>query len=471
MKRIRLFAAAIAITALALTGCSSKPKETEAPKETQAKETQAPETKAPETEAAVVETEAAVVETEAPAVVETEAAVVETEAPETEEVVVETEAPETEEVVEETEAPETEEVVEETEAPETEEVIETEDEIGKEIVVTISETEFEDEEETEEFETEEETEEAIETEEEETEEAIETEEEETEEAIETEEEETEEAIETEEEETEEAIETEEEAVETEEEEVETEDAEAEADEDGVMSYFEYLDADTDTLVTIEAYVQGKQAWYENNKEVGTDTASIYAQDKNGGYFLYSVPCSKEDYEKLQEGTMIRFTGYKSEWAGEVEIVPDAMEPIEIIRGSIYIADPVDVTSVLGDEDELIEYMNQKVTFTGLTVEPAVDDEESAFVTTETEEETEAEDAPAFLYGWDGSGSDGDDLYFRASYDGETYTFVIESNLCGPDTDVYKAVKNLKVGDTIDMEGFLYWYEGAQPHITSVIVED
>ena len=426
MKRIRLFAAAIAITALALTGCSSKPKETEAPKETQAKETQAPETKAPETEAAVVETEAAVVETEAPAVVETEAAVVETEAPETEEVVVETEAPETEEVVEETEAPETEEAVE-TEAPETEEVIETEDEIGKEIVVTISETEFEDEEETEEFETEEETEEAIETEEE--------------------------------------------AVETEEEEVETEDAEAEADEDGVMSYFEYLDADTDTLVTIEAYVQGKQAWYENNKEVGTDTASIYAQDKNGGYFLYSVPCSKEDYEKLQEGTMIRFTGYKSEWAGEVEIVPDAMEPIEIIRGSIYIADPVDVTSVLGDEDELIEYMNQKVTFTGLTVEPAVDDEESAFVTTETEEETEAEDAPAFLYGWDGSGSDGDDLYFRASYDGETYTFVIESNLCGPDTDVYKAVKNLKVGDTIDMEGFLYWYEGAQPHITSVIVED
>ena len=338
-------------------------------------------------------------------------------------------------------------------------------------MVTISETEFEDEEETEEFETEEETEEAIETEEEETEEAIETEEEETEEAIETEEEETEEAIETEEEETEEAIETEEEAVETEEEEVETEDAEAEADEDGVMSYFEYLDADTDTLVTIEAYVQGKQAWYENNKEVGTDTASIYAQDKNGGYFLYSVPCSKEDYEKLQEGTMIRFTGYKSEWAGEVEIVPDAMEPIEIIRGSIYIADPVDVTSVLGDEDELIEYMNQKVTFTGLTVEPAVDDEESAFVTTETEEETEAEDAPAFLYGWDGSGSDGDDLYFRASYDGETYTFVIESNLCGPDTDVYKAVKNLKVGDTIDMEGFLYWYEGAQPHITSVIVED
>ena len=26
-----------------------------------------------------------------------------------------------------------------------------------------------------------------------------------------------------------------------------------------------------------------------------------------------------------------------------------------------------------------------------------------------------------------------------------------------DTDVYKAVENLKVGDTIDCDGYLYWY--------------
>ncbi len=44
------------------------------------------------------------------------------------------------------------------------------------------------------------------------------------------------------------------------------------------------------------------------------------------------------------------------------------------------------------------------------------------------------------------------------------------NLTGADTDVYKAVKNLKVGDTIDMEGFLYWYEGVNPHITKVTVK-
>ena len=36
-----------------------------------------------------------------------------------------------------------------------------------------------------------------------------------------------------------------------------------------------------------------------------------------------------------------------------------------------------------------------------------------------------------------------------------------------DSDVYKAVEALNIGDKIDMEGFLYWYEGVNPHITSV----
>ena len=47
---------------------------------------------------------------------------------------------------------------------------------------------------------------------------------------------------------------------------------------------------------------------------------------------------------------------------------------------------------------------------------------------------------------------------------------MESYLCASSTDVYKAVENLKVGDTVDMEGYLYWYEGVNPHITSVTVK-
>ena len=74
---------------------------------------------------------------------------------------------------------------------------------------------------------------------------------------------------------------------------------------------------------------------------------------------------------------------------------------------------------------------------------------------------------AFLYSYDGSGSQGDDLYFKVSVNGQTYTFTVESYLTGADTEVYKAVEGLKVGDKVDMEGFLYWYNGVNPHITSV----
>ena len=74
---------------------------------------------------------------------------------------------------------------------------------------------------------------------------------------------------------------------------------------------------------------------------------------------------------------------------------------------------------------------------------------------------------AFLYKYNGAGADGDDLYFNVSIDGVTYTFTVESDLCGAGTDVYEAVKALNIGDVIDLEGFLYWYNGVNPHITAV----
>jgi hypothetical protein len=48
-----------------------------------------------------------------------------------------------------------------------------------------------------------------------------------------------------------------------------------------------------------------------------------------------------------------------------------------------------------------------------------------------------------------------------------YTFVIESYLTGKDTDVYKAVEALKVGDEINITGFVYWYNGIQPHVVAI----
>ena len=214
--------------------------------------------------------------------------------------------------------------------------------------------------------------------------------------------------------------------------------------EGVMTYDEYVAAALDSEVVIEAYVQAKQSWWE-------DQATVYAQDKDGAYFLYNMACSEEDYAKLTTGTKIKVTGFKAEWSGEVEIIDATFE----IEDGNYVAAAEDVTSLLGSDD-LINHQNKFVTFKGMTVEAAGQDDAGNDV--------------AFLYNWDGSGQDGDDLYFNVSLNGETYTFTVESYLCDSSTDVYKAVQGLNIGDTVDMEGFLYWYEGVNPHITSVTVK-
>ena len=178
----------------------------------------------------------------------------------------------------------------------------------------------------------------------------------------------------------------------------------------VMTYAEYVAAELDTEVVIETYVQAKQSWWE-------DKATVYTQDQDGAYFLYDMACSEEDYEKLTPGTKIRVTGYKSEWSGEVEIIDATFEIVEAQDN--FIAEALDVTDLLGS-DELIDHQNQFVSFKGMTVEASKD--------------ADGNEA-TFLYKWDGSGQDGDDLYFNVSKDGETYTFTVESYLCDNTTDV------------------------------------
>lgn len=218
--------------------------------------------------------------------------------------------------------------------------------------------------------------------------------------------------------------------------------------EGVMTYEEYAAAELNTEVTVEAYVQAKQGWWTDDQ--GVSKATIYTQDLDGAYFVYDLPCTEEEYNKMETGAKLRIKGYKAEWSGEVEII-DAT--FEILEGS-YIAEAEDVTALLG-KDELINKQNKFVAFKDMTVEASKD--------------ANGNEA-AFLYKWDGSGQDGSDLYFNVSSNGVTYTFTVESYLCDNTTDVYAAVKNLKVGDKIDMEGFLYWYNGVNPHITSVTVK-
>ena len=203
-------------------------------------------------------------------------------------------------------------------------------------------------------------------------------------------------------------------------------------------------AEVDYPVTVETYVQAKQGWWDG-------AVTVYTQNEEGAYFIYNMPISEEDNEALVPGTKIRVSGYKAVFSGEVEI--SDVQSYEVIDAEPYIAEATDVTAALGTDD-LENYMNYFTAFKGLTVAPSTDPDGNEV---------------AYLYKWDGSGNDGDDLYFNVTDGTNTYSFTVESYLTGAGTDVYEAVKALEIGQKIDMEGFLYWYEGPNPHITSVTV--
>ena len=221
---------------------------------------------------------------------------------------------------------------------------------------------------------------------------------------------------------------------------------ADIPEEDVISYADYAAAEVDTLVTIETIIQAKQSWWN-------DQATFYTQDADGAYFIYNMPCSQEEYEQMSVGTKIRVSGYKSEWAGEVEIV-DAQ--FQILESEDTYYETLDITEMLGED--LLPYQNQMIFLKEATVVACNDA------------------GDAFMYGWDGSGEPGTDadLYFTVAVGEETMTLVVEYYLCDSDgnygeyTDFYKTVQGLSVGDKLDIHAFLYWYEGAQPHVSGIM---
>ena len=197
---------------------------------------------------------------------------------------------------------------------------------------------------------------------------------------------------------------------------------------GTMTYAEYVAAELETEVTVACYVQAAQSWWN-------DKITVYAADADGAYFLYEMACSKEDAAKLTPGTLIKVTGTKSAWAGEVEIVDATFAFVE--GGDTYIAGAKDLTGLLGSE-ELINYQNQAATFTGMTVK-----------------------------GISFKNEGGDDIYVTLTKGGKDYSFCVEVYLTGTSSEVYTAVSALKAGDIVDVDCFLYWYEGMNPHIVGI----
>ncbi len=211
-----------------------------------------------------------------------------------------------------------------------------------------------------------------------------------------------------------------------------------AEEAKVLTYAEYAAAELDTEVCIEAYVQDHQSWW-------SDKITVYLQDQDGAYYAYEMACSEEDAAKLVPGTKIRVKGYKGEWSGEVEIMDGSFEFVE---AEPWIAEAKDVTALFGT-DALIDEMNKLVTIKDAVI---VDykDTGAAFASKNPDKR--------------------DDLYFQAKIGEGVYDFCVESYLRGGDTDVYKAVEGLQIGDTVDIDAYLYWYEGPNAHVIGVTVK-
>ena len=207
--------------------------------------------------------------------------------------------------------------------------------------------------------------------------------------------------------------------------------------EGVMTHAEFIAAEDGADVVIEGFITAKIY----AKDYGN--CNLMLQDGDGAYYVYRMACTDEDNEKLVIGQKIKVSGVRTAWQGENEI-KEATGSYELADAK-YTFEAKDITGLLG-ADNLIDSQNMKVKVAGASVKTAA------------------------LYKWDGSGEKGDDLYLEITVDGKDYIFVVESDLCGQDTEVYKAVEGLTAGQSIDIEGYLYWYNGPQLWMEKVTVK-
>ena len=206
----------------------------------------------------------------------------------------------------------------------------------------------------------------------------------------------------------------------------------------VMTHEEYMAAELDSQVTVEFYVQATESWWN-------ETITVYGQNVDGGYLAYNMSCSEADAAKLTPGTKIRVTGTKTIWSGQVEI---AEASFEFVEADPWIAEPVDLTALLGTE-ELNEHQNEKVCFSGLTVQSV-----------------------AYQ-----NGEPGRDIYVSTYYDNgsgdtvQTLEILVEQYLTDPASEVYQAVQKWSKGAVVSVQGYLRWYNGPTLYITDIISEE
>lgn len=203
------------------------------------------------------------------------------------------------------------------------------------------------------------------------------------------------------------------------------------------TYADYVAAANDTELELLMSVQAHESWWDGK-------VTVYAQDEDGAYLCYDMAADEATANAMTPGTLIRVKGYKAEWSGELELADATCEIIAGgCDGKVYEAE--DLTSLIGNNDELAKHMNKKSLFKNLTV-------------------------VEYKYNWDGSGTrDDSDIYlYLTDENGTPITFTVRRYLTDNTTDVFKAVEALQAGDVVDLTAFLYWYEEPQARIIEVV---
>lgn len=218
------------------------------------------------------------------------------------------------------------------------------------------------------------------------------------------------------------------------------------EEDKVMTYSEFMAAEVGDDVLIEGFVAAKQSWWDNK-------ATIYLVDEVGtGYFVYNASCTEEEYNTYTVGTYVSVKGVKGLYAEEHEVaeggVVTVKETTKTMPTTAY-----DITSIIGNSDALEAHQNCYFTAT-LTVKD-YDGNGAAF---------------AFAVSGATKDNPSGDLYFTLTDGTNDLACCVESYLTGTSTTVYQTVMNLEVGKTVTVIGYLYWWNGANPHITSISVD-
>lgn len=204
---------------------------------------------------------------------------------------------------------------------------------------------------------------------------------------------------------------------------------------------EFDAAEEQAVVTVETYIQAKfplNSWGSTN---------IYAQDKDGGYYVYRYYCDQAKFDTLTIGQKVKITGTKASWAGEVEFGESHDTVIDVLDGK-WVASPKNLTATVGNDEEMIKYQNCLVEFKNVTVLEHDEGKNNGFA-----------------YKGD---TEGDDIYIKLKCPNGTIECCVEVDFTNSESTVYKTAQSLKVGDKVTLQGFLNWYDMPNPHVSSIV---